>query len=377
MNDVITLRSAPTFLGVAAGALAAVLLAGCSQGPSATADPNAAPKTPAGPATSAAATATPPPAFAGGEVHVSLVRQLSSGDYFEQWLAGAQAEAKAVGVTLDVSSGEGNNDKQALNLQQAVNQKASAVIVDHGFAQTIQPAVKKAVDAGIPVVAFDVDPGTPEAVTIDQDDHKIAEQALDALKQDTGGKAQVLYVYVAGFAPLDRRDETWTQFKKDNPGITQAARIGVVNSSTAAAVADQAKAALQANPGVTAVFAPYDEFAKGAALAVKELGLKDKVKIYGADVSTADIGVITEAGSPWVATAATDPSNVGRIAVRAAALLVAKEQVDHALKVPPALITQERLRQGGIANMQQLVQAIPELSTPDVAPVPWAAPSTG
>jgi simple sugar transport system substrate-binding protein len=370
---VIILRSTPSSLGVAVAALAAVLMAGCSQGPSTTAAPSAAPKTPAAPAP----TATPPAAFAGGAVHISLVRQLSSGDYFEQWLAGAQAEAKAIGVTLDVSSGEGNNDKQALNLEQAVNQKASAVIVDHGFAQTIQPAIKKATSAGIPVVAFDVDPGTPDAVTIDQDDHQIAEQSLGALKKDTGGTAKVLYVYVAGFAPLDRRDETWTQFKKDNPGITQAARIGVVNSSTAAAVADQAKAAIQANPGVTAIFAPYDEFAKGAALAVKELGLQGKVKIYGADISTADIGVITEANSPWVATAATDPSNVGRIAVRAAALLVAGQQVDHALKVPPALITQDRLRQGGIANVQQLVQAIPALSTPDVARVAWAAPSTG
>ncbi len=123
-----------------------------------------------------------------------------------------------------------------------------------------------------------------------------------------------------------------------------------------------------------AIFAPYDEFAKGAAIAVKELGLQDKVKIYGADISTADIGVITEPNSPWVATATTDPSNVGRIAVRAAALLVAGEQVDPALKIPPALVTQKQLVDGKIANIEQLTTAIPELTTPDVARVPWAAP---
>ncbi|MFD0663003.1 substrate-binding domain-containing protein [Thermocatellispora tengchongensis] len=316
-----------------------------------------------------------PPKFASGEVRIALVRQLSSGDYFEQWLAGAQAEAKALNVTLEVSSGDGNNDKQALNLEQAVNQKADAIIVDHGFAQTVQPAIRKAADAGIPLVAFDVDPGTDKAVVLSQDDHRIAEQALGALKADTGGAGEVVYVYVAGFAPLDRRNETWTQFKKDNPGIEQVAQIGVVNSSTASAVADQAKAALQANPGVKAIFAPYDEFAKGAALAVKELGLQDKVKVYGADVSTADIAVMTEPGSPWVATAATDPSNVGRVAVRAAALLAAGQDVAAELKVPPALITQKQLRDGRIANMEQLNQAIPALRTPDVARVPWAPSS--
>ncbi|GGO72673.1 substrate-binding domain-containing protein [Nonomuraea cavernae] len=353
----------------AAFALSVLALAGCSQGTTAAAPATSAPP----PSPQSAPTAAVPTEFASGDVRIALVRQLSSGDYFEQWLAGAEAEAKALNVRLEISSGDGNNDKQALNLEQAVNQKADAIIVDHGFAQTVQPAVKKAADAGIPLVAFDVDPGTPKAVVLSQDDHQIAEQALGALKADTGGSGEVVYVYVAGFAPLDRRDETWTQFKKDNPGIKQVAQIGVVNSSTASAVADQAKAALQANPDVKAIFAPYDEFAKGATLAIKELGLQDKIKVYGADISTADIGVMTEPNSPWVATSTTDPSNVGRVAVRAAALLVAGEKVGPELKVPPALVTQRQLRDGAITNIEQLTQAIPALNTPDVARVPWAA----
>src|SRR5690606_5719536 len=131
-------------------------------------------------------TASAPERFASGEVRIALVRQLSSGDYFEQWLAGAEAEAKAIGVRLEVSSADGNNDKQALNLEQAVNTKVDAIIVDHGFADTVQPAIKKAVEAGIPLVAFDVDPGTPEAVVLGQDDHRIAAKALEVLKADTG-----------------------------------------------------------------------------------------------------------------------------------------------------------------------------------------------
>lgn len=354
--------------------LGALALAGCSQGTIAPAASSAAAAPSTAPSETAGTTAPVPPKFAGG-VTVALVRQLSSGDYFEQWLAGAQAEAKVLNVKLELSSGDGNNDKQALNLEQAVQRKADAIIVDHGFADTVQPAIKKAVAAGIPLVAFDVEPGTPEAVLITQDNHKIAEQGLAQLKADTGGSGEVVYVYVAGFAPLDQRNETWTQFKKDNPGIKQVAQIGVVNSSTASAVADQAKAALQANPGVKAIFAPYDEFAKGAALAVKELGLQDKIKIYGADVSTADIGVMTEPNSPWAATSATDPSNVGRVAVRAAALLVAGEKVERTLTVPPALITQKQLRDGGITGIEQLIRAVPGLRTPEVAKVPWAASS--
>ena len=356
----------PTLLAFTAGLLALTTATGCSQ--SSSNDDSTATHSAAGTTKPAE---TPPAKFAGGGVHIALVRQLSAGDYFEQWLAGAQAEAKALNVHLDLSSGDGNNDKQALNLTQAISDKADAIIVDHGFAQTIQPGIRKAVAANIPVVAFDVDPGTPKAVTLDQDDHQIATQSLGALKQDTGGNAKAIYVYVAGFAPLDKRNEIWTQFKKDNPGITQVAKIGVVNSSTASAVADQAKAALQAHPGVTAIFAPFDEFAKGATLAINELGLQNKVKIYGADISTADIGVITAVKSPWTATSATDPANVGRVAVRAAALRVAGRSVPGSLQVPPSLITQQQLRDRHIVNLQQLAGAFPTLETPSIAAVPW------
>ena len=167
---------------------------------------------------------------------------------------------------------------------------------------------------------------------------------LEVLEEDTGGEGEVIYVYVSGFAPLDRRDAVWQQFKQDHPGITEVAQIGIVSDNTAAQVAEQAKAALQANPDVTAIFAPYDEFAKGAVQAVQELGLEDQVRVYGADISNADIAVMTAEGSPWVATSATDPSNVGAVAVRAAALLVAGEEVpqrhrgpagaDHAATAP-------------------------------------------
>ena len=215
-----------------------------------------------------AAAADVPPNFADGSVSIALVAQLSAGDYFEQWRAGAEAQAEELGITLDFLGADGDNDRHALNLQQAIDSEADAIIVDHGFPETIQPVLGEAVEAGIPVVAFDVDPGEHEVVTLSQSDEEIAGTVLEVLREDTGGEGEVIYVYVSGFAPLDRRDAVWQQFKQDNPGITEVAQIGVVSDNTAAQVAEQAKAALQANPDVTAIFAPYDEFAKGAVQAV-------------------------------------------------------------------------------------------------------------
>lgn len=306
---------------------------------------------------------------AGASVRIALVRQLAEGDYFQLWQAGAERQASAIGIDLSISNASGDNAKQALDLETALNASPDAIIIDHGFAETMAPAAKAALDAGVPVVAFDVNLGDDRAVQLEQSDADIARLALDQLVADTGGEGDVIYVYVAGFAPLDRRNAVWEEVKTANPGLRQVAQIGAVNDSTASTVADQAKAALQANPAVKAIFAPYDEFAKGATLAVQELGLQDQVKVYGADISTADIAVMTEAGSPWVATVAADPSNVGAVAVRAAYLKATGQDVPASVVVPVALITQQQLVDGGVQNMEQLAAAVPELETPDLLPV--------
>jgi simple sugar transport system substrate-binding protein len=367
------------------GVLALAALVGCSQASSGSGSSGAAATTGSAATgaassgssanTTSAATAygitgALPAKLAGGTVKIALVRQLSQGDFFEQWLSGAQAEAKALHVNLEVLSGNGDNAQQATYLQQAINEKVNAIIVDHGFAQTMQPVVAKAAAAHIPLVAFDLQPGVAADPVIDQDDPVVADEALSVLKQDTGGKAQVIYAYVAGYRPLDLRNGAWDAFKKANPGIKQVAQIGVVNSSTVPQVADQAKAALEAHPGVTAIFAPYDAFAQGATLAVDELGLQKKVKIYGGDISTADIGTMTAANSPWVVTAATDPADVGRVAVRAAALLVLGDKVPLDIVVPPQQITQQFLLSNKIVNMVDLRAGIAALNTPSIVPVP-------
>jgi simple sugar transport system substrate-binding protein len=325
-------------------------------------------------ATALALTACSTPAADNGgsdesAVSIALVRQLGSGDYFEQWLAGAQAQADDLGVDLSIYNANGDDAQQALDIESAINDGVDAIAVDHGFAETVQPGIAAALDADIPVVAFDVDAGDDRAIAVTQSDEVLAEQVLGQLVEDTEGEADVIYVYVAGFAPLDNRNVVWESVKGENPGLNQVAQIGVVNESTASEVANQAKAALQANPGVTAIFAPYDEFAKGATLAIQELGLEDTVKVYGADISTADIEVITADGSPWVATAATDPANVGAVTIRAAYLAATGAAVESAYSIPPTLILQADLLSKKVTSIQGLTEAFPELRTPDVAKV--------
>ena len=369
------MSTSPGYRRLAFASLTAVSLfvAACGQGaasPSATASatPSAAASESAPASESPSAAAAVPAPFDAGPVKIALVRQLGSGDYFEQWLAGAEAQAEKLGIELLTSDARGDNAAQATNLETAINQGVKAIIIDHGQTETLTPGIDKALAANIPVVAFDANANNPKVPQIEQSDAQLAQLALDQLVTDTGGEGDIAYVYVAGFAPLDRRNEVFEQVLAANPGLKNVATFGTVSDSTAAEVQTQATAVLTANPGIKAIFAPYDEF---ATLAVTAAGLQDKVKVYGADVSTADIDVITADGSPWVATAGTDPGNVGRVAVRAAALLAAGEAVDPQIVVNPALITQQFLRDNAVTTIEQLGEKLPALDTPQLVTAPW------
>lgn len=315
-----------------------------------------------------------PQAFANGEVNIAVVRQLNVGDVYQAWIAGVQEEADKLGVKLTTYNADGDNAKQALQLQQAVATKPDAILIGWGFGDSLQAGLAAAEAAGIPVVASNASVEASDDVTnVNQSEHLMMRGLVDQFAADLDGKisGDVIYVYVAGYRPLDLRDEIWREFKAANPGINEVAQIGVVNANTAAQTADQARAALAANPNTVAIIAPYDEFTKGAALGIQELGLEDKVKAYGMDISTADIAVMTAENSPWVATATTDMQNFGRVSLRVAAGEVAGSYDGNDLQIPPLVITQDDLRAKGVENVEQLGEAFPGLATPGLAVAPW------
>ena len=320
---------------------------------------------------STTALAGAPAPFDKGGVKVALISFISAGDFFQAYQAGAEAQAKALGIDLQVFPGRQNAADQREQVLQAINLGAKAIVIDHGQPESLTDVAQQALDKGVKVVAFDVNLNNPKIPQVEQSDHKLAEFALEQALKDNGKSFSAGYTYVAGFAPLDRRNEIWEKVKAENKGIVEKARFGTVSDTTAAATADQAKAALRANPDIKVIFAPYDEFARGVKLAAVDLGISDKIKIYSADVSTADIQEIVEPGSPWAATAATNPAVVGAVSIRAAALLVAGQPVDHQIVVEPTLLTQEQLRSAGVKSVDELAKKIPAFSTSAAATASW------
>jgi simple sugar transport system substrate-binding protein len=361
-----------------AAVLALTLLAGCAQAPAPSAGGSAGGS--AGPAAGGPCSRTvqndyaPPaekPAGFQDGFTVALVRQSGVGDYFEQWGRGAQAQIEAAGGKVTSYDARGDNARQVSLFNDAIAAKPKVIIVDHGLADSVNPKIDEAINQGIPVVVYDVNISNCKATYISQDDQSIATKILDYMKQDNPSGGKVAYVNVSGIAPLDSRDAVYQEFLKANPSFTQSARFGKYTESVAADTATEGAAALKAAPDTTLAFAAYDELAKGTLIALRQNNMSGKVKVYGVDVSTADIQLMTEPASPWRATAATDPANVGAIVARMAVAAGAGATTPQKLTIPASLITQDTLRQGGVTNMDQLRTALPELSTPNIVSAPW------
>ncbi|MEM5403496.1 MULTISPECIES: substrate-binding domain-containing protein [Paraburkholderia] len=319
----------------------------------------------------AAALAGAPAPFDKGGVKVALVNYLSEGDFFQAYEAGAQKQAKALGIDLRIYEGRQDAAEQRDQIQQAINLGVSAIIVNHGLPESLKDVVQQALDKGIKVVAFDVNLANPKVPQIEQSDHDLASLLLTQAVKDNGNAFSAGYVYVAGFAPLDRRDAVWQAFKRDHPGVREKAHWGTVDNPIAQSVANQAAAAYRAHPDIRVVIAPYDEFARGANLAANESNLASKVRIYSADISTADIEAIRAPNSAWVATAATNPAVVGAVSVRAAALDVAGQPLDHHILVKPTLVTRDDLVKNDIHTIAELGAKFPAFRASDAATAAW------
>ena len=349
---------------VALAATALIVLSGCAQSAaSADGESTAAP--------AATASAARPAPFDGTAVNVALVRQSGAGDFFESWGTGAATQAEAANINLTVTDARNDNAKQASDLEQAIAAAPAAIIIDHGQTDTLQPLIEKAVAAGIAVVTYDVAlTDSTGVVTTSQSDESMASGVLDQLIADVGDGAKVGYVSATGFAPLDRRAKVWDAYVAKHD-LDQVFSTGKVSESTATDNIPLVDAALKQNPDVQAIFAPYDEITKGVVQAVIQNNLQDSVKVYGIDISNADLEVILGENSPWVATSATDPAAVGAAVVRTLALKLAGELTETDVQFPAVTITQEFLTSKKISNVSDLRTSEPRLLLSDVSTADW------
>ncbi|WP_313892890.1 sugar ABC transporter substrate-binding protein [Psychrobacillus sp.] len=276
---------------------------------------------------------------------IALILQQNLGTFSAQYIEGVKEQVEKFGGTVTVFNSEGDLAKMASNLDAAVNQGLDGILIDHGTKEALNQGVQNAVDKGIPVVAFDAGVEVEGITVLEQGDQKMAEMTLQKLAEDANGEANIVKIWVAGFAPMERRQVAYEQFLTENKGIKEVATFGAATQNTALDTQSQMEAILKKFPNegdITAVWAAWDEFAKGAVRAIEQAGRTD-IKVYSIDMSDEDLQMMQKENSPWAASAAVDPMDIGRIQVRYLYQKINGENPDAQVVLEPVFVDASKL----------------------------------
>ena len=258
---------------------------------------------------------------------IALIPGLTTDAFYITMRKGAEAAAKDLGVTLVFQGASDFNPvTQVPVLNAIIGRKPSAILIaPTDKTQLIQP-LKKAVDAGIPVLTVDTFIGDGHYQTgsgdadfpisyIASDNLLGGEIAARALAKAIGDKGKVYVSNVKpGISTTDQREQGFKDEMKKHPNITVLETQ--FNEDDANKAASQFQSVYARNSDVAGVFGANLFSAMGAANGVKQSGKSGKVKVVAFDAPTSIVGEI-KSGNVDIAIA-QHPAEIGYFGVVAA-----------------------------------------------------------
>ncbi|NPD14704.1 ABC transporter substrate-binding protein [Xinfangfangia sp. D13-10-4-6] len=251
------------------------------------------------------------------EIYIPLV---SKGFQHQFWQAVKQGADKAgaefgVKVTFDGPDNETQVDKQIDMLSAALANKPTAIGIAALDSQAVIPLLRKAQEAGIPVVAFDsgVESDIPVA-TATTDNKAASALAADKLGALIGGEGKVAVISHSqtSLTGIDRRDGFVEEIAAKYPNIEiVAVEYGDGDHLKSTEIT---KAILAANPDIKGFFGTNEGAAIGVVNGVREM--KANVTIVGFDSGKAQTDAIREGLMAGAVT--QNPVGIGYETVKAA-----------------------------------------------------------
>ncbi len=255
---------------------------------------------------------------------IALVPGLTTDAFYITMRKGAEAAAKAVGADLTFQGAPDFNPvTQSPVLDAVISRHPDAILIaPTDKAQMVQP-LKKAADAGIPVITVDTFIGTGDYGTgkgeadfplsyIASDNLLGGKIAARTLAKAIGDKGKVYVSNVKpGISTTDQREEGFKEEMKSHPGITVLTTQ--FNDDDANKAASQLQSVYARNPDLAGVFGANLFSALGSANGVKQAGQGGKVKVIGFDAPTS---VVADIKSGTIdAVIAQHPAEIGYFGV--------------------------------------------------------------
>jgi ribose transport system substrate-binding protein len=258
---------------------------------------------------------------------IALVPGLTTDGFYITMRKGAEAAAKAVGAELVFQGAPDFNPvTQVPVLDAVIARKPDAILIaPTDKVQLVEP-LKKAIEAGIPVITVDTFIGTGKYQTGAGDaDFPLSYVASDnvlggriaarALAKAIGEKGKVYVSNVKpGISTTDQREEGFKDEMKQFPNI--AVLDTQFNDDDANKAASQLQSVFARNPDLAGVFGANLFSALGAANGVQQAGQLGKVRVVAFDAPTSIVDNI-KSGLVDIAIA-QHPAEIGYFGVMAA-----------------------------------------------------------
>ncbi|MBF2713883.1 sugar ABC transporter substrate-binding protein [Agrobacterium vitis] len=258
------------------------------------------------------------------------------------------AEVKRLGgEPLAVDAGR-SDGKLVAQLQTLIAQKPDAIVQLLGTLTVIDPWLKRARDAGIPVLTIDV--GSSHSLNNSTSDNwGIGKDLALQLVSDIGGEGNVVvFNGFYGVTPCAIRYDQLVNVIKYFPKvkIIQPELRDVIPNTVQDAFA-QVTAILNKYPekgSIKAIWSAWDIPQLGATQALAAAG-RTEIKTYGVDGSPEVLQLVADPASPAAADVAQQPAELGRQAIQNVALLLSGKTLPRESYVPALLANKQTVNE--------------------------------
>mgnify|MGYP000125510594 CR=1 FL=1 len=226
------------------------------------------------------------PLTGGGSKIIYIVTPSHSNPFFKTEADAASAKAKELGYEVKAVSHDDDATKQSELFDNAISDKAAAIICDNAGADATVAAVRKAREANIPTFLIDREINA-SGVAISQ-----------IVANNYQGAKGVAEVFVEAMGEQGTYAELLGKESDTNAGVRSGAFHEVIDQYPDMKMVAQQTAnweqteansktetILQSNPDIKGIVCGNDTMAVGAAAAVKNAGLEGKIAIIGVDGS--------------------------------------------------------------------------------------------
>ncbi len=289
--------------------------------------------------------ASRPAAAAGEELSLKgkriAISATGTDHFFDLQAYNAQIEEvkRLGGEPIAVDAGR-NDGKLVAQLQTLIAQKPDAIVQLLGTLTVIDPWLKKARDAGIPVLTIDV--GSNNSLNnATSDNWGIGKDLALQLVSDIGGEGNVVvFNGFYGVTPCAIRYDQLVNVVKYFPKvkIIEPELRDVIPNTVQDAFA-QITAILNKYPekgSIKAIWSAWDIPQLGATQALVAAG-RTEIKTYGVDGSPEVLQLVADPASPAAADVAQQPAELGRVAIQNVARLLSGQTLPRETYVPAIL----------------------------------------